>query len=76
MPVNMRQTFSRFEDIVNQQMFGLLDAVEEQIDRFSIKATWNNGCAVPIEDLQIFPSTQRVSFRVAEAPASNSSPWR
>jgi hypothetical protein len=69
MPNAMRAVFTEFEQIVNNQMFSLLDEIEAKIDSIPIKAVFENAFEVPIRDLQIYPSTSAVSFKVAKASA-------
>ncbi len=66
LPARLRETFDEYEDIVNSQMFSLLDEIEERIENFALKAVFEDGADADIADLQIFPSTRRVSFRVAK----------
>ena len=65
MPAQVRQMFDEFEELVNGQMFTLADEVEEQIAELSLNVVFDQGRAMAIEDLQIYPSTKRLSFRVA-----------
>jgi hypothetical protein len=62
-PQEMRQLFTEFEEIVEGQMFSLLEQIEERIRAAQIQAIWNDGQNTPVEELQVFPSTGAVSFR-------------
>jgi hypothetical protein len=68
MPVALQQKFREYEEIVNGQMFSLLDEIEEQIGALRLKIRFVTGYEVAIEDLQIYPATKRISFmKVKEA---------
>jgi hypothetical protein len=64
MPADMRRTFEEYEEIVNGQMFGLLDEIEDRINLLSLRVVFNEACEAMIEDVQIYPSMSKVSFRV------------
>ncbi len=68
-PAHLRALFEEFEEIVNGQMFAFLDEIQEKIGSLSVKALFDDGCAVPVKDLQVFPSTGDVSFRLVSAPS-------
>jgi hypothetical protein len=71
MPDPLRRTFEEFEEIVNGQMFSLLDAIESRIAALHFTAVLQDGREVVPEDLQIYPSGKRVSFAVGkESPRS------
>src|ERR1700677_3287170 len=65
MPADLRRRFEAYEEIVDGQMFSLLDEMEEQIGGIPLVAIFEEGEAFPVEDLQIYPSEGRVSFKVA-----------
>src|SRR4051794_7070309 len=67
MPACLRETFEEYEEVVNGQMFSLLDEIEAQIDAVSLKVVFEGGGESAIEDLQVYPSTGRVSFKIAKA---------
>ncbi|HTE18381.1 MAG TPA: hypothetical protein VK689_08370 [Armatimonadota bacterium] len=66
MPAALRHKFAEYEEIVDGQMFSLLDDIEEQINAVPLTAVFGDGSEAPVEDLQIYPSTGRVSFRLAK----------
>jgi hypothetical protein len=68
-PADLRALFEEFEEIVNGQMFVFLDEIQERIGALSIRAIFDDGSEVDIKDLQVFPSTGDVSFRLAGAPS-------
>ena len=65
----LRALFIEFEEIVNGQMFSFLDEIQEKIDSPHMKAVFDDGQEVDVKDLQVFPSTGDVSFKLAEIPA-------
>src|SRR5262245_1916667 len=68
-PAGLRALFYEFEEIVNGQMFRFLDEIQEKIGSLAIKVIFENGHEVYVKDLQVFPSTGEVSFKLAEVPA-------
>ena len=68
-PAPIRSLFEEFEEIVNGQMFAFLDEIQEKISSIPIRAIFDDGSDVPIEDLQIYPSTGDLSFRLTDASA-------
>jgi hypothetical protein len=76
MPAAMRAKFEEYETIIQGQMFGLLDRVEDEIEQLNLKAVFPQGREEALTDLQLYPRTKRVSFRlqsvpIATRPASN-----
>jgi hypothetical protein len=69
MPRHLRAVFDEFEEVVNGQMFSFLGEIQGKVAALPIKAVFDNGCEIRIQDLQIFPTGGGVSFRVAEVPA-------
>ena len=68
-PDHLRILFEEFEEIVNGQMFVFLDEIQEKIGSLPIRAIFNDGLEDDVKDLQIFPSTGDVSFRLVGIPA-------
>jgi hypothetical protein len=68
MPMPLQRLFGDYEETVNTQTFSLLDAVEEEIETLRLKTVFPNGHEVALTDLQIYPSTQNVSFKLATEP--------
>ncbi len=68
-PANLRSLFEEFEEIVNGQMFAFLDDLQEKIAAWRIKAHFEDGSEFYVKDLQVFPSTGDVSFRLVGVPA-------
>lgn len=71
MPISLQQTFAEYEEIVNGQMFSLLDEVEEQIAVLHLKVRFDTGYEANLEDLQISPSINRISFKVEREPVQD-----
>ncbi len=67
-PPSLRALFEEFEEIVNGQMFAFLDDIQERIGALPLKVVFDTGQEVHVKDLQVFPSTGDVSFRLAEVP--------
>lgn len=70
MPASMLRTFEEFEELVNGQVFSLLDGIEQRINDLAIKAAFDGGREAFVEDLQIYPSTGLTSFKAAPLAAS------
>jgi hypothetical protein len=72
MPAPLREKFEAYEEIINGQMFSLLDEIEEQIGTALLRAVFEEGCESVLEELQIYPSTRRVTFKItrADTPAA------
>jgi hypothetical protein len=69
MPESLRKAFEGYEEIVNGQMFGLLDEIEEQISSIPLTVLFDERSEAAVVDLQVYPSTGRVSFGIgAESP--------
>lgn len=64
-PPELRALFDEFEEVVNGQMFAFLDDVQARIAAHPVRAVFEDGCEVPVKDLQVFPGTGDVSFRPA-----------
>lgn len=67
MPATLQLQFQEYEEMVNQQMFSFLDDLEEKIERLFLKAMFADGNVVQLTDVQIYPSTKSVSFKVVAA---------
>lgn len=62
MPEPYRALFQEFEEIVNDQVFGLLDDIDERIESLGISARLPDGSQAPIVRLQVWPQQGTVSF--------------
>lgn len=68
-PASLRALFDEFDEIVNGQMFAFLDEIQEKIGALPLKAVFDDGTEVYVKDLQVYPSTGDVSFRLVGARA-------
>jgi hypothetical protein len=69
-PPPLRSLFEEFEERVEGQMFNLADESEEIIGALPLRVVFANGTEAYLQDLQVFPSTKRVSFKVRQASAA------
>ena len=74
MPVSLRRLFEEYEEIVNTHTFSLLDEIEEKIETLHLKAVFEDGHEAALADVQIYPSTHKVSFQVLKRVVF--SPWQ
>ena len=65
-----RALFEEFESIVNDQMFSFLPDLEAKIEATGIRVVFDDGAQGEVKELQIFPTTGDVSFKLAAAPKS------
>ncbi|ETW97719.1 MAG: hypothetical protein ETSY2_44110 [Candidatus Entotheonella gemina] len=66
MPVLLQQLFKEYEEIINTQMFSYLDEIEEQIEMLHLKGTFEDGYEFILTDVKIYPSIDKVSFRICK----------
>ena len=66
MSAQLRHQFEAYEEIVNKQMFSLLDEIEEKIETMLLKVVFADGHVAHLADLQIYPGTKKVSFKVVK----------
>jgi hypothetical protein len=66
MPLPLQRLFKEYEEIVTTRMFSLLDAIEEQIESLHLKGVFEGGHEATLTDVQIYPSTKKVSFQVVK----------
>lgn len=69
-PVHLKRLFEEFEENVEGQMFSLADEVETKIEALRLRAVFADGTEAPVEDLQVYPSTKRVSFKIRQTSAA------
>lgn len=74
MPLPLRRLFEEYEEIVNTQTFSLLDEIEEKIEALHLQAVFEDGHEAALADVQIYPSTNKVSFQVLKRAVF--SPWQ
>ena len=70
-PPSLRALFEEFEENVNGQMFTFADEVGEKIAALRLVAAFDTGHEAYVKDLQVFPGTGDVSFKLAEVPSGN-----
>lgn len=68
-PPPLRALFEEFEEIANGQMFAFLDDIQKRIGNLHLKAVFDASQEGYVKDLQVFPSTGDVSFKLAEVPS-------
>ena len=66
-PATVRQQFEEYEEIVNNQLFGLLDEIEQKIGALLLRVVFEDGHEADLADVQIYPSAKKVSFKLKEA---------
>jgi len=71
LPSDLRKLFDEFEDVVEGQMFSLLDGIEDRIRAAGLRVLYENGGSSSVADLQVYPTTGAVSFK-AGRPAADS----
>ena len=72
-PEPIRCLFEEFEEVVTEQMFVFLDQIQEKIDALALKVRFEDGQEWPVQDLQVFPGTNELSFRLGSlAPRPDS----
>ncbi len=67
MPPRLRQVFEKYEETVNNQVFSILDEIEDRILSMGLQAVFPDGQRANIRDLQIYPSTSGISFRSGDS---------
>lgn len=71
-PPQLKHLFEEFEENVEGQMFTLADEVEERLKAMLLKVVFPNGDSAFVEDLQVYPSTQRISFKIRAVSVADS----
>lgn len=69
----VRAVFEEFEEIVNGQMFSFLDEIQAKVSGLGLVAEFENGSSIPTADLQVYPSTGDVSFKLTRSHAGRTS---
>ncbi len=67
-PAAVRAAFEEFEEVVLGQMFSFLDEVQAKVAALGLRAEFAGGFAVPVKDLQVYPTTGELSFQLAAVP--------
>lgn len=63
LPCPLAQLFAEFEECVEGQMFAHADEIEAKIAALQLRVAFADGTEAEVADLQVFPSTTRVSFK-------------
>jgi len=61
-PPSLRAIFNEFEELVEGQVFSLMDEIDGKIASELLKVVFTDGTEESLDDLQVYPSTGRVSF--------------
>ena len=75
MPVPLQRLFEEYEEIVNTHMFSLLDEIEEKVEALHLKVVFEDGYEAALTDVQIYPSTHKVSFQALKGVVSRPPKW-
>lgn len=70
-PPEIEALFREFDEIVNDQMFSFLDEIEDKIAALGSRAVFPDGRECSLRDLQVYPSTGGVSFKIHDAAKLN-----
>lgn len=68
-PSQLKHLFVQFEEMVEGQMFSLADEIEKKIDTMPVKVVLEDGTEAAVEELQVYPSKKRVSFKIRQLAA-------
>jgi hypothetical protein len=66
-PPQLKHLFEEFEENVEGQMYSLADEIEDSIGKIPLRVAFADGMEAYVEDLQVYPSTKRVSFKIRQA---------
>jgi len=72
-PPDLRRLFEEYEQGVEGQVFSRLEELEGRIAARRLRALFDDGTEVAVEDLQVYPSTGAVSF-VAKGSLTQTGP--
>ena len=65
-PPELIDLFQQFEEMVENQVFSIADEIEERIEAFRLRVAFANGLGAEVADLQVYPSTNAVSFKIRQ----------
>ena len=68
-PGALMALFREFEGAVNDQTFGVADEIQVRLARVGLRAVLGDAPAVCVDDLQVYPSTGDISFKLPCPPA-------
>ncbi len=66
LPAQHLQLFAEFEELVEGQVFSLLDEIEAKVCAAGGRVQCDTGAVVPVCDLQVYPGTGSVSFKTRQ----------
>ena len=66
MPAALQHQFEEYGEAVNQQIFSSLNELEDKIESLFLKVVFADGNVAQLADVQIYPSTKSVSFKVVK----------
>jgi hypothetical protein len=67
MPPELRALFEKYENLVNDQVFSLLDQVEEKIEATGFTVAFDNGDETAVTELQLYPKNGSIAFKTSTA---------
>ena len=73
-PAPLRALFEEFEEIVDGQMFAFLDEIQGRIGASPVRAIFDDGGEFEVRDLQVYPTTGEISFRLADVASQAAKP--
>jgi hypothetical protein len=62
----LKRLFEEYEEIVEGQVLGLLDEIEQKINTLQVRTVFDDGSMTNVCDLQVYPSTNSVSFKTRQ----------
>lgn len=66
-PVQLKRLFEEYEEIVEGQIFSMLDNIEDKICKLGLRVVFDNGAIASVCDLQVLPSSSSVSFKTRQS---------
>jgi hypothetical protein len=67
-PGHVLALFEEFEEVVNGQVFSVLDEIQQRIEALNARVVFEDGTESRVTDLQVYPKTGAVSLKLAAAP--------
>ena len=65
-PPHLKRLFEAFEEMVEGQVYTAADEIEDELAKAELRVEFADGTEAAVEDLQVFPTTGRVSFKVRQ----------
>jgi hypothetical protein len=63
--------FARYERAVTGQVLSVIDGLEDEIAELGAHVLFPDGRSAAADDLQVYPSTRALSFRLRDAAAAS-----